>query len=76
MYKDTNMDYPYTHPIRDLASHSRVKRPPEMKGCAVCSVEFIKRENADTFELRQLCNACIKVWKAREGSQEGYRKDA
>ncbi len=47
-----------------------------MKGCAVCSVEFIKRENADTFELRQLCNACIKVWKAREGSQEGYRKDA
>jgi len=68
--------YPYTNPIRDIPAYSAIKRPPEMRGCVVCSTEFAKRKNADTFELRLLCATCIERWEAREVGKEGYRKDA
>ena len=68
--------YPYTNPIRDIPAYSAVPTKKELKACAVCSAEFVKRKNANTFELRQLCGKCIKVWKEREVGKEGYRKDA
>ena len=75
MYWGINMAYSFTHPIRDIPAYSAIPTKKEVKGCAVCSTEFIKRKNADTFELRQLCNDFIKTWKERDRIKDVYRKD-
>lgn len=75
MYWGIKMSYPYTNPIREIPAYSKVPTKKELKACAVCSAEFPKRENADTFELRQLCHECIKMWEERDRIKDGYRKD-
>ena len=44
------------------------------KKCAVCSTPFVPKP--DTFETRQLCIKCRKVWAERDERDAGYRKDA
>lgn len=75
MYWGIKMSYPYTNPIREIPPYSQVPKMKEIKACAVCSAEFPKRKNADTFELRQLCHECIKAWQQRDRLKAGYRKD-
>ena len=69
------MNYPYTNPIRDIPEYGKIPVPPKTKSCAVCSFVFIQRKNQDTFEARQLCDECRKVWKERDKVKDGYRKD-
>ena len=47
-----------------------------VKLCAVCSTPFAKRLDAQTFEERQLCDECRRVWAERDARDAGYRKDA
>ena len=45
-----------------------------LKKCAVCATPFDPKP--DTFETRQLCIECRKVWAERNMRDAGYKKDA
>ena len=44
------------------------------KLCVVCSTPFVPKP--DTFETRQLCIECRRVWAERNTREAGYKKDA